>query len=59
MSHLTARCILGVLYLGCCNRWFSWCVASHPEGKSRGLCLVQLCAKYRLVSATLSPYIEK
>ena len=37
-------------------RWFSWSVASLPEGKSRGLCLVHLCAKYRLVSATLSPY---
>ena len=37
-------------------RWFSWGVASLPEGKSQGLCLVQLCAEYRLVSATLSPY---
>ena len=36
--------------------WFSWGVASLQEGKSRGLCLVQLCAKYRLVSTTLSPY---
>ena len=35
-------------------RWFSWGVVSLPEGKSRGLCLVQLCAKYRLVSATSS-----
>jgi len=26
------------------------------ESKSQGLCLVQLCAKYRLVSITLSPY---
>ena len=34
-------------------RWFSCGVASLPEGKSRGLCLVQLCAKYRLVNATL------
>ena len=25
-------------------------------GQSQGLCLAQLCAKYRLVSATLSPY---
>ena len=25
-------------------RWFSWGVASLPEGKSRGLCLVHLCA---------------
>ena len=31
-------------------------VASLPEGKSQSLCLVQLCAKHRLVSATLSPY---
>ena len=37
-------------------RWFSWGVASLPEGKSRGLCLVQLSAKHRLVSATSSPY---
>jgi len=37
-------------------RWFSWGVASLPEGKSRGLCLALLCAKYRLVSATLIPY---
>ena len=27
--------------------------ASLPEGKNRGQCLVQLCAKYRLVSATI------
>ena len=40
----------------CVYRWFLWGVASLPEGKSRALCLVQLCAKYRLVSATLSPY---
>ena len=25
-------------------RWFSWGVASLPEGKSRGLCLAHLCA---------------
>ena len=31
-------------------------MASLPEGKSWGLCLAQLCAKYRLVSAMLSPY---
>ena len=31
-------------------------MASLLEGKSRGLCLVRLCAKYRLLSATLSPY---
>ena len=37
-------------------RWFSWGVASLPEGKSRGLGLVQLCAKYRLVNTTSSPY---
>ena len=30
---------------------------SHfPEGKSWGLCLVQVCAKYRLVNTTASPY---
>ena len=28
-------------------RWFSWGVVSLPEGKSRGMCLVQ-CARYRL-----------
>ena len=28
-------------------RWFSWGVASLLEGKSWGLCLVQLYAKYR------------
>ena len=37
-------------------RWISWGMASLPEGKSRGLCLAQLCAKYGLVSAMLSPY---
>jgi len=26
------------------------------EGKSRHLCLAQLCTKYRLVNALLSPY---
>ena len=31
-------------------------MASLPEGKSRCLCLAQLCTNYRLVSATLSPY---
>ena len=31
-------------------RWFSWGVASLPEGKSWGLYLVQLCANYRLVA---------
>ena len=35
---------------------FSWDMASLLEGKSRGLCLVQLCAKCRLVSAISSPY---
>ena len=25
-------------------RWFSWGVASLPEGKSRSLCLAHLCA---------------
>ena len=30
---------------------------SHfPEGKSRGLCLVQVCAKYRLVDTRSSSY---
>ena len=28
-------------------RWFSWGVASLPEGKGQGVHLVQLCAKYR------------
>ena len=37
-------------------KWFSRGVAPLPEGKSRGLSLVQLCAKYRLVSTTSSPY---
>ena len=37
-------------------RWLSGGVASLPEGKSQGLCLVQLCVKYRLVSATSNPY---
>ena len=32
---------------------FSWGMASLPKGKTWGLCLTQLCAKYRLVSATL------
>ena len=31
-------------------------MASLPEGKSQGLCLAQLCAKYCLVTAALSPY---
>ena len=35
-------------------RWFSWGMASLQEGKSQGLYLVQLCAKYRLVSTTLT-----
>ena len=35
-------------------RWFSWGVASLLEGKNQSVCLVQLCAKYRLVSATSS-----
>ena len=35
-------------------KWFSWGVVSLSEDKSRGLCLVQLCTKYRLVSATSS-----
>ena len=35
-------------------RWFSRGVASLLEGKSRGLCLVQLCARYRQVSTTMS-----
>ena len=30
------------------NRWFSWGVASLLEGKSRGLCLVQLCALHEV-----------
>ena len=36
-------------------RWFSWGVASLPEGKDRGLCLAQLRAKYRLVSIESLP----
>ena len=40
-------------------RWFSWGVASLPEGKSRALCLAQLCTKYRLVSATLTVSAER
>ena len=38
------------------RKWFLWGVASLPEDKSWGLCLEQLCARYRLVSATVSPY---
>lgn len=34
----------------------SWGVTLLPEGKIRSLHSVQLCVKYRLVSATLSPY---
>ena len=37
-----------------CYRWFSWGMASLPEGKSRGMYSVQLCAKYRQGSTTLS-----
>ena len=37
-------------------RWFLGGVASLPEGKSWCLGLVQLHAKYRVVSATSSPY---
>ena len=58
--------VLHSLYLTTKNmcmryRWVSWSVDSLPEGKSRGLCLVQLCAKYRLVSATSSllPLVPK
>ena len=32
------------------------CMASLLEDKSQGVHLVQLCAKYRQESATLSPY---
>ena len=32
---------------GCSYRWFSWGVASLPEGKSRDLYLAQVCAEYR------------
>ena len=35
--------------------WFSWGVDSRPEGKSRCLCLAQLCEKYRLLSTALNP----
>ena len=58
--------VLHSLYLTTKNmcmryRWVSWGVVSLPEGKSRGLCLVQLCAKYRLVSAksSLLPLVLK
>ena len=35
-------------------------MASLPEGKSQCLCLVELCAKYRLVSAIKSlPLVPK
>ena len=37
MKHITVCSSL--------HRWISWGVASLPEGKSQGLCLVQLCAK--------------
>ena len=33
-------------------------MALLPEGKSQGQCLVQLCTKYKLVSATSSPSIS-
>ena len=49
--HATVSHNLNLAY-----RWFSWNVASLPEGKSRGLCLAQLCTKYRLVGAALSLY---
>ena len=35
---------------------FALDMASPPEGKSRGVRLVQMCAKYRQGSATSSPY---
>ena len=57
-SFGTGAWTINTLLLYCCteveNGWFSWGVASLPEGKSWGLCLVQLWAKYKLVSA--SPY---
>ena len=37
-------------------KWFSWGRDLTFGGKSQGLCLVQLCSRYRLVSATLSSY---
>ena len=49
--HVTFKVLKGGAY-----KWFPWGVTSLSEGKSQGLCLVQLCAKYRLVSATSSPY---
>ena len=45
-------CCLGSQMAGFVYGWFSWGMASLLEGKSRGL---QLCVKYGLVSATLSP----
>ena len=35
---------------------FALDMASHPEGKSRGVRLVQVCANYRQGSSTSSPY---
>ena len=35
---------------------FSQGLASLPEDKSQGVCLVQLCTKYRQGIATLCPY---
>ena len=38
------------------DNYIVWLHLQLAEGKSWGVCLVQLCVKYRLVSATLSPY---
>ena len=51
LATVAANYIVTILY-----GWFSWVMALLLKGKSRGLCLVQLCAKSRLVSAISSPY---
>ena len=48
--------VLPVIVQAPIDVFFSWGMGSLPEGKCWGLCLTQLCAKYRLVSATRSPY---
>jgi len=37
------------------NRWLLWAMASLPEGKSWGIHLVQVFARYRQGSATSNP----
>ena len=59
-SFGTGAWTINTLLLCCCteveNGWFSWGVASLPEGKSWGLWLAQLCVNCRLLNAMLSPY---